>query len=188
MRSAIDHFDERVDDLFERIRGNPVADRTFYAASALGDFGLCWVMFALIRALRGRPNDERAAVRAIIATGLESVAVNIGLKSVFDRRRPQVDTTHPRPFRIPVTSSFPSGHSTAAFCAATLLSDGDDLAPVYFSVATLVALSRIYVRIHHASDVIAGIVVGLLLGKLGKALSPLPAVSPTDPREKGSPS
>lgn len=42
-------FDERVDALFDHIRGNPVADRVFYTASALGEFGLIWVVFALLR-------------------------------------------------------------------------------------------------------------------------------------------
>ncbi len=165
---------------FDQWRGNPVADRTFYTASALGDFGLCWVMLALVRALRGRPNDERAAVRAMIATVIESVAVNGVLKSFFGRHRPPAEVEHPHPFRVPITSSFPSGHTTAAFCGATLLADGDDLGPLYFAAAAVVAASRIHVRIHHASDVIAGVVVGLALGRLGKAISPLP-----DPPLKG---
>jgi len=55
-----------------------------------------------------------------------------------------------------------------------LLADGDDLAPLYFAVAAVVAASRIHVGIHHASDVLAGVVVGLALGQLGKAIAPLP--------------
>ena len=174
MRSFVGRVDGRVDRVFEGWRGNRCVDRTFYTASALGDFGLCWVMFALVRALRGRPNDERAAVRAIIAVGIESVAVNGVLKSFIGRHRPQTAVAHPYPFRVPITSSFPSGHTTAAFCAATLLADGDDLAPLYFAVAAVVAASRIHVGIHHASDVLAGVVVGLALGQLGKAIAPLP--------------
>jgi membrane-associated phospholipid phosphatase len=42
-----------------------------------------------------------------------------------------------------------------------------------------VAWSRVHVRIHHASDVVAGIGVGIALGALGKKLFPLP--SPPDP-------
>jgi len=174
LRSRVDALDERVDGWFTHLRGNDTADRIFYAASALGDFGLIWVVFALLRALRGRPNDDRAALRAIVATGVESVLVNAGLKSVFQRRRPPPPTEHPLPFRQPITSSFPSGHATAAFCAATLLADGDDLAPLYFATAAVVATSRIHVRIHHASDVAAGAVVGLVLGWIGRAVSPLP--------------
>lgn len=180
IRSKVEEIDERVDGWFTNLRGSPVADRIFYTASALGDFGLIWAVLALLRALRGRPNDERAALRAIVAIGTESVLVNVGLKSVFQRRRPLEPMTHPLPFRQPLTSSFPSGHATAAFCAATLLSDGDDLAPLYYALATVVATSRIHVRIHHASDVAAGALVGLIIGKLVKALSPLP-----DPPVKG---
>jgi len=174
LHSKVEEIDESVDGWFTKLRGNPTADRVFYTASALGDFGLIWVVLALLRALRGRPNDERAALRAIVATGIESVLVNVGLKSIFRRRRPVAPLEHPLPFRQPVTSSFPSGHATAAFCAASLLAEGDDLAPLYYAVATVVAASRIHVRIHHASDVVGGAVVGLVLGRIGQLLSPLP--------------
>ena len=55
-----------------------------------------------------------------------------------------------------------------------LLSDGTPWAPALFLVAAIVSISRAYVRIHHASDVVAGILIGTLLGKLGKRLFPLP--------------
>jgi undecaprenyl-diphosphatase len=179
-RSKVAQLDELVDGYFTRQRGDALADRVFYTASALGDFGLIWVAFALLRALRGRPNDERAALRAIVATGVESVLVNAGMKSIFQRRRPVGPAEHPHPFRQPLTSSFPSGHATAAFCAAVLLADGDDLWPVYFAAATVVAASRIHTRIHHASDVAGGALIGLVLGRIGRAISPLP-----DPPVKG---
>jgi undecaprenyl-diphosphatase len=174
LHSKVDKIDERVDGWFNHLRGKPLMDRVFYTASAVGDFGLIWVIFAMLRALRQRPNDERAAVRAIVATGIESVLVNAGLKSVFRRRRPVTPVEHPYPFRQPLTSSFPSGHATAAFCGAVLLADGDELAPLYYAAAAVVAASRVHVRIHHASDVVGGIVVGLALGVIGRAISPLP--------------
>jgi undecaprenyl-diphosphatase len=180
LHPTIEHVDERVDAWFAELRGNPLADRIFYGASALGDFGLLWVMLACLRALRGRPNDGRAAMRAIIATGVESVLVNAGLKSLFGRRRPVAPTEHPHPFRQPLTSSFPSGHATAAFCAASLLSEDDDVAPLYYLAAVVVAASRVHVRIHHASDVAVGALIGLGLGRIGRSLSPLP-----DPPLKG---
>ena len=179
MRKLVRRIDDRVDAYFDRLRGHPLADRVFYTASALGDFGLVWVMFALVRALRGRPNDNRAALRAILATGTESVLVNAGMKSVFGRGRPISDLVHPHPFRQPLTSSFPSGHATAAFCAAVLLSDQDDLAPVYFAAATVVAASRLHTKIHHASDVAGGIVIGTCLGLIGRRLAPLPPRKPS---------
>ena len=166
-------LDDRVDELFSALRGNPVADRVFYTASALGDFGLLWLALGLIRVLRDRPGDTRSGLRAIVATGVESVLVNAGVKSLFRRRRPVPVEAHPLPFRQPLTSSFPSGHATAAFCAATLLADGERHRAPYYCLALVVALSRMHTKIHHASDVAGGIVIGLLLGHLGKAVAPL---------------
>jgi undecaprenyl-diphosphatase len=169
----ITSFDDRVEALVAKLRGRPGADRVFYTASALGDFGLLWVVYALLRALRGGRFNERAALRAIAATGIESVLVNVLLKALFARTRPAEQPDHPLPLRQPLSSSFPSGHATAAFCGATLLADRDPLGPLYFASAAVIALSRIYVRIHHASDVVGGVVVGLALGQLGKRLVPL---------------
>ena len=170
----IERFDQAVEDRVAPLRGNPVADRVFYSATAVGDFGLIWVVFALFRALRGGARNEKAALRAIIATGIESVLVNVVLKSFVRRHRPPRRGDHPLPLRQPLSSSFPSGHATAAFCGATLLADGGDpLAPLYYATAAVVAASRVYVRIHHASDVLGGVVVGRALGLIARRIVPL---------------
>ena len=82
-------------------------------------------------------------------------------------------TERPHTLRQPLTSSFPSGHASAAFTAAALLSDGSGAKPLFYAVAGIVALSRVHVRIHHASDVVGGVAVGLVLGALAKDLWPL---------------
>jgi undecaprenyl-diphosphatase len=169
----IHRFDSAAEELADRVRKISGADRVFYTASALGDFGLLWVIFALLRALRGGKDNERAAFRGVAATGIESFLVNVLLKSVFRRERPVEQMEHPLPLRIPLTSSFPSGHATAAFCGAVILSENDTLAPLYFGAAAVIAASRVYVKIHHASDVIGGVVVGVALGKLAKRIFPL---------------
>jgi undecaprenyl-diphosphatase len=166
-------FDRRVDGLFDQVRGNPVIDRVFYGASALGDHGLIWLMLGALRGLRSE-HDWQAAVRTGVGVGLESALVNIGIKSLFRRTRPVYDGLRPHRLRRPRTSSFPSGHATSAFCAAALLSEDDPLWPVYYAVAGVVAWSRVYVKIHHASDVVAGIAIGTALGAVGRKIAPLP--------------
>ena len=172
-------FDNRVDEAFGRLRGTRYADKLFYGASAVGDHGMLWLSLAGLRALRGR-RHRRAAIRAAVGVGVESLIVNIGIKSLFRRRRPLLveGFAHPLRLRVPRTSSFPSGHATSAFTAATLLSEGDPLAPAYYAAAVVVAASRVYVKIHHASDVLAGAGVGLVLGHIGRRLFPLE--SPND--------
>ena len=65
-----------------------------------------------------------------------------------------------------------------------LLSEDDALWPLYVTVAVIVASSRVYVKIHHASDVVAGAALGVGLGLVGRRLAPLPpapAVLPVRP-------
>ncbi|MDA8296501.1 MAG: phosphatase PAP2 family protein [Actinomycetota bacterium] len=169
----IERFDARVEQAIAPWRGKAAADRVFYGASSLGEFSLIWVALALARALRGGRVNERAAARALLGTCVEFLLVNGLVKSLVGRKRPLEAIEHPLPFRQPLTSSFPSGHATAAFCAATLLGEQDAAAPGYLAAAAVIATSRLYVRIHHASDVIGGAIIGLGLGYLLRRLMPL---------------
>jgi undecaprenyl-diphosphatase len=178
VKQGIRAFDSFVDSKFDALRGHSVADRVFYSASELGEFGLIWMLLAALRAARSR---QGLGVARRVATGMaiESVLINGIVKSMFRRRRPTWRTDHPRRLRRPRTSSFPSGHATSAFTGAFLLSEGDPWWPVYFAVAPIVAFSRVYVKAHHASDVVAGIAIGTCLGILGRRVLPLPPVNPS---------
>lgn len=166
-RRSIDRFDAKVDHELDRFRGNPVADRVFYLATELGDWALIW---HLLGAARGVTSDDKAdeAIRLSLVLGAESLLVNGVIKSFFRRTRPTWD--QPRAYRIrrPRSSSFPSGHASSAFTAAGLLGEADPLAPLYYAIAAVVATSRVYVKIHHASDVVAGVATGLVLGRVAR--------------------
>ena len=167
---AIRHFDATVDGWFERIRSRAPADRLFYGASAVGDYSLVWHIAGTSQALRG---DERKAIRLAVALGVESFVINGVVKSFFRRERPIWDQHRPHRLRRPRSSSFPSGHATSGFMAATILGAGRS-APVrlaWFGAATVVAASRVHVKIHHASDVVGGAAIGLGLGALVNRLS-----------------
>ena len=113
-------------------------------------------------------------MRVSMILGMESILVNGIIKSFFRRTRPAWE--QPRVFRIrkPRSSSFPSGHASSAFTAAAVMSEDDPLAPLYYAAALVIATSRAYVRIHHASDVVAGIATGVVLGRVAKRLWPKP--------------
>ncbi len=172
-RGRVARFDARTDAAFDRLRGNPIADRVFYAASELGDFSLIWHLVGTARGLRS-DRHAKEAIRLSSILGVESVLVNGVVKSFFRRHRPRWD--QPRAFRIrrPRSSSFPSGHASSGFTAATVLGEDDPLWPLYYAIAAVVATSRIYVKIHHGSDVVAGAATGLVLGRLARRLWPKP--------------
>ncbi len=165
-------FDDGVDSAFDHLRGRPVADRVFYGASQLGDYSLLWLLLGGVKGMRSE-HHWRASVRLATGVAIEFVLVNGLIKSLFRRRRPPSEADHPLKVRRPRTSSFPSGHATSAFASATLLAENDPLAPLYYAAAVVVASSRVYVRLHHASDVAVGISIGLVLGRLGRRLMPL---------------
>jgi undecaprenyl-diphosphatase len=111
-------------------------------------------------------------LRGAAAFGAESVLVNGLVKLAFRRHRPESTGPRPLPLRIPRTSSFPSGHASAAFFAAALLRDGAPAPLVYLAAAT-VASSRLHVGMHHASDVVAGAMIGAALGEVARHLFPI---------------
>ena len=173
---AFDRFDSTVDSWFEdHLRGRPAADLVMYAASALGDHGVIWLALAGAQAARrsraGRPWRRRLVTTAA-GLGLESALVNGPVKWMFRRTRPVHDGPRPRTLRQPRTSSFPSGHATAAFFGAALLREDDPAWPLYYAVAVIVAASRVHVKIHHASDVTGGILIGIGLGEIARRAIP----------------
>ncbi len=178
-RQRVDALDRAVDQAFDRLRGDPGADRLFYGASAVGDFSVLWILLGSLRGLRSE-RDADAAIRLMVCLGLESALVNVLIKSLLPRNRPVHDVEHPFALRTPKTTSFPSGHASAGFTAATLLADGQKAPWRYgwYGLAAVVASSRIHTRVHHASDVLAGAALGLVLGRIAKRVWPLPAAAP----------
>lgn len=179
--SAVDRLDAAVDRVFDRhLRGRPAIDRVFYSASALGDYSLIWLLLGAARGLRS-DRDTDAAIRLGVCLGIESAVVNQGIKRLVPRNRPVPRIPRPLRLRTPRTTSFPSGHASAGFTAATLFVDSGGSPAVWYPLAALVGLSRVHVSIHHASDVVAGAVVGLAFGRLATRLWPLPAPEDRDP-------
>lgn len=174
LADRVRNFDKAADRALDVLRGHAGVDRLMYAATELGDMALVWHMVSAARGLR---SDRHAADAVRVATllGVESVLVNGVIKSFFRRQRPEWEQHRTYRIRRPRSSSFPSGHASSAFMAATLLSDLDeDLKPLWFTMAAVIATSRAHVRIHHASDVIGGVVTGLVLGRVFRKLWPAP--------------
>ena len=169
--ARVEAFDASADNALERCRGRSrPLDRLFHTASIVGDFSIVWhVTGVLVGLFIAERFTESLWFSALI--GLESLIVNQGIKRLFRRTRPTETGDERFTVRKPRTSSFPSGHASAAFFAATLLTwwVGWGWAPLWFAMAIVVAISRAWVRIHHPSDVVGGAATGLLLALLAIA-------------------
>jgi undecaprenyl-diphosphatase len=174
LAALVRSVDDRIDAWFEPLRGNATLDGVAKLATGLGDYGAMWAATTVWRARHTGPERARA-VRALGIAGIESTVVNRALKATIGRPRPDADglglTTSGVPVREPTSSSFPSGHTLAAFCAVTVMSRRGDRSgnALLFAAATTVGISRLHLRAHHASDVIGGAAIGVALGLVGRA-------------------
>lgn len=160
-------FDTSADRSLEPIRRRPTAVRVFHFASTVGDFSAVWQVIGLTYGLGIRRRPTEVIVFALLI-GAESLILNQGIKRLFRRKRPTVSGDPRMRVRTPRTSSFPSGHASAAAFAATLLTmwASPIWAPLWILIAVVVATSRAVVRIHFASDVVAGLIAGLVMAQI----------------------
>ena len=167
--NTFEPVDRFVDDAWDHIRAIPGSDRLFYGVSEAANFSKIWHSISVVQAIVTR--DPMRAVRTSVALGVEAGLVNGPIKSMFERERPVVED-RPLKLRKPKTSSFPSGHASAAVVAASFITPGMPTAGKFAvrSLAFLVSTSRIHVRIHHATDVAAGAAAGWVLANATKPI------------------
>lgn len=155
---ATDALDHRARALLARPAG-PAVDRAIAAGTDLGSiYGLLGAAGTL--AVSGR---RRSALR-VAGSGLVAWTVAQAAKPLLRRPRPYLDALSERIVAEPAGTSWPSGH--AAVAAAMAVAIGEDLpvrqqAAVGAAVAA-VGASRLYVGVHHLTDVVAGLGLGVL--------------------------
>jgi undecaprenyl-diphosphatase len=133
-------------------------DWLFIGLSWIGRLGAVWIVIALVLALMWRrPVILLMTVAADLAAELLS---DLG-KAIIPRHRPFEHQLGPPS----TTHSFPSGHAATSFACATVLAH---YAPRYrvpfFVLASLIAFSRVYNGMHYPTDVLAGALLGVLVG------------------------
>lgn len=149
-------------------------DRGIYLLSQAANHSLLWHGINLVDAAVGGRHHRRRALRRSVVIALEQAVVNGPVKATVSRDRPGHRDDHPHRLRAPRTSSFPSGHASAAACAATLLTRDLGLGPLWWGLGGVVAWSRVHVGVHHTSDVVAGLALGRTLARAAGVLWPPP--------------
>ena len=135
-------------------------DDVFVALSRIGSQGAIWLVVAAIAALYWK----RPAIFLFVA--LADVLADLLaflLRHAIGRERPPLRFPEPHPLvHVPNNPSFPSGHSSTSFACAAVLAWLTPLPKIpLFTIAALIAFSRVYNGVHYPLDVIGGALLGL---------------------------
>lgn len=152
----------------------PWLDQPVRRLSEAANFSRLWLALAAGIALAGGPDGRRAALRGVLAIGVTSATVNLGMKAIRPRPRPdraRAQVPAARQVAMPSSGSFPSGHSASAFAFATCVGARlPAVAPPLVALAAAVACSRVYAGVHYPGDVLIGSALGAVIGRTAARL------------------
>jgi membrane-associated phospholipid phosphatase len=135
------------------------------ALSAAGRYSMLW--FAVATVGIGVADDRAGFAGLALAILAEWAFTNGPVKLLFERDRPDnsgVENLTPGWLTPPRSSSFPSGHSSAASFSTVILWAWNPAAGIASAVVMIaMATSRVVLRAHHRSDVLAGLLWGAIL-------------------------
>lgn len=126
-----------------------------------GNNALVWVVLGVALALLDPSRREAWLICA--ALGPIAIVANYGIKLLVRRPRPVLEGLPPLG-GAPSSLSFPSAHALSSFAVATAMFRVDPATAATFLVALALALGRPYLGMHYPSDVLAGAVLGVLVG------------------------
>jgi undecaprenyl-diphosphatase len=140
-------------------------------AATRGGDGWLWYLLALILALLGGPAGVTTIARSALAGGA-GIALFLALKRAAGRRRPCALEPHCWSTLLPPDQfSFPSGHTITAFAVSVpVIQQYPEAASGLYFLSASIAASRIVLGMHFLSDVLAGAVIGTLLGRAACSL------------------
>lgn len=142
----------------------PSLDRAMRSLSQAANYSRLSIGSAALLALAGGRRGRRAAVAGLASVSATSAVVNLVVKPLGRRHRPDRSAgavPEQRQVPMPTSRSFPSGHSAAAVAFASGVSYVLPAAGLPLHVlAALVSYSRIHTGVHYPGDVVAGALIG----------------------------
>ncbi len=151
--------------ILDFIRSNfscPFMDYVMRFISFLGDGGWIWILTGLVLCVF--PKTRKAGLTVLVALAINLVICNLTLKPLIARVRP-FDLKEGIELIIskPTDFSFPSGHTSASFAAAVaIFLHNKKYGAIALVLAGLIGFSRLYLYVHFPTDVLGGVVVGII--------------------------
>lgn len=150
--------------LSEKIK-NTFFDKFMPILSRINDYGGVYIVFSLLTILISK--EKNTGLYIIVALMLGSLLGEGIIKHIIKRCRPINSYKHRFLIKIPPSYSFPSGHTTSSFAVLGVLwSVNSDYKYLVLILALLISFSRLYLHVHYPTDIIGGILLGLLCSKM----------------------
>lgn len=162
MMSLIQNVDNSILLYIKNNMHGHMMDRAMVIVTSLGNKGFIWIIIAVLLII-----NKKYRKIGFIALGALILSTILGegiLKHVVQRIRPSADISAVNLLiSKPLSYSFPSGHTASSFAVTgVLVKYFKKYAPGFWILASLIAFSRLYLYVHYPTDVLGGIILGLI--------------------------
>ncbi|KOF57986.1 MULTISPECIES: phosphatase PAP2 family protein [Clostridium] len=166
IKRRVNSFDNYILFFIKNHIQNKYLDKLMPMITNMGNLGVIWIVMAA--ALILNEPYELIGYMVILTLIISSIVGEGIIKHIVRRARPyNKQTSIKLLIAKPISYSFPSGHTLSSFAVAEVLSMYFvKYKLIFMAIACLIALSRVYLFVHYPTDVIAGIILGVLFSKI----------------------
>lgn len=147
---------------------HPILDRIMIFVTSLANKGMLWIAIGILFLLLGLKEKKWSArgLLVLLSLACNMLLCNVLLKPLVSRTRPYDLLGYEILIRRLGDASFPSGHTSASFAAATALyAIHRSYGIAAYILAALIGFSRLYLGVHFPTDVFIGAIIGILSAK-----------------------
>ncbi|MEG0995074.1 MAG: phosphatase PAP2 family protein [Bacilli bacterium] len=164
--NLINYVDKYILQLIKTYLFNPFFDYIMPLITMLGDNGLIWIIIAL--GLLIIKKYRKIGIMILVAITISFIICSVILKPMFNRPRPNEHLENIELLIKPPTDfSFPSGHTSVSIAGAFIIFYANKkMGILAYILAGLIAFSRMYLFVHYPSDILGGIIIGIISGVL----------------------
>ncbi|GAB6169379.1 phosphatase PAP2 family protein [Clostridium carnis] len=166
MIQSISNIDISILMIIREYLSSPLMDKVMKILSTLGNIGFIWIVIGIILLLNKK--YRKIGIILLLSLLLGSILGEGIIKKLVQRPRPFLNLENiTLIINAPSTYSFPSGHTASSFAAAVVLGKYFEKEKyIFYLLACGIAFSRMYLFVHYPSDVVAGIILGVISAKI----------------------